>query len=62
LLALPEGTQGLAAPYAEWSVGIENLFRFMKVEAVRTIAAPGLYVPDRDGPAWGVRLGFSVEL
>ena len=62
LLALPEGTQGLAAPYAEWSVGIENLFRFMKVEAVRTIAAPGLYVPDREGPAWGLRLGFSVEL
>ena len=62
LLELPEGTSGLSAPYAEWSIGVENIFRFLKVEAVRAVAAPGLYVPDREGPVWGLRMGFAVEL
>jgi hypothetical protein len=62
LLELPEGTSGLSAPYAEWSIGVENIFRFLKVEAVRSVAAPGLFVPDREGPVWGLRMGFAVEL
>ncbi len=58
LLALPEGTSGLAKPVVEVSVGIENVFRFLRFDVVRRLDVPS----DPERPVWGVRMGFSVEI
>ena len=56
--AMPTTTTGLNGWYAESVVGVENLFRFLRIDVHRrlTESAEGMRDP------WGVRIGFSVEL
>ena len=56
--AMPTTTTGLNGWYAESVFGVENLFRFLRIDVHRrlTESATGMRDP------WGVRIGFSVEL
>ena len=57
LLELPEGTTGLNGAYSECSVGLENIFGFLRVDGVwRTD------LPLADPASRGIRFGFSVGI
>ena len=54
--ALPEGTSGLSAPYFEVNAGIENIFHFLRFDAVWRSAPTGW---DWRAVHWRVGLGVS---
>jgi hypothetical protein len=57
LLELPESTSGLNGVYWEVSAGVENIFQFLRIDAVRRMDGA-------ENPAlgiWGWRMGFSAE-
>ena len=57
LVALRDGTNGISAPYTECSLGIENIFRFLRIDAV--------WRTDREfgtADSWGIRIGFAAEI
>jgi hypothetical protein len=57
LVALRDETKGMNAAYTECSLGIENILRFLRVDAVwRTDMELG-----SEG-SWGIRIGFSAEI
>ncbi len=58
ITAMPSTTSGLNGWYAEGVVGIENIFRVLRVDVHRrlTETQPGMR------EAWGVRVGVGVEL
>lgn len=57
LLELPEGTTGMEGHYSECSVGLENIFGFLRVDGVwRTD------LPLNDPASRGLRIGFSVGI
>lgn len=57
LVALSDGTNGLLASYTECSLGIENVFRFIRFDAVwRTDRELGI------DNSWGIRVGFAAEI
>ena len=57
LLPLPEGTKGLEGTYSEYSVGLENIFGFLRVDGVWRTDLP-LADPD----SRGIRIGFSLNI
>ena len=58
MLDLPEGVGGPTKPYVEVNVGIDNILRFFRVDAVYRVVGDS-----RDGaPRWGVRVQFAVKL
>jgi hypothetical protein len=58
IIALPEGTTGLNGRYAEASVGIENIFQFIRIDYHfrLTESAEGMR------QNYGFRVGVNVEL
>jgi hypothetical protein len=54
--ALPEGTSGLSSPYLEVNAGIENIFRFLRLDAVWRTEPSGW-----DWRAVHWRVGFGVS-
>ncbi len=57
LLELPETTTGLDGGYWEVNAGIENIFNFLRVDAVRRMDG----AVDPALGTWGWRIGFSAE-
>ena len=57
LLELPETTTGLDGTYWEVNAGIENIFNFLRVDAVRRMDG----AVDPTLGTWGWRIGFSAE-
>lgn len=57
LAALPNGTSGLDTPYIELGAGIENIFRFLRIDAIYRVDEPL-----NDSPQWGIRIGFSAQI
>jgi len=57
LFAFPSDIHPFASnPYAEMSVGIENIFRFLRVDFFRRLT----YLDEPDIRKWGFRLGFRL--
>lgn len=57
LLELPDETQGLNGHYLEYGVGIENIFKFIRVE--------GVWRTDRllsDPTSRGIRIGVEFSI
>ena len=55
---MPNTTSGLDGWYAEGVIGVENLFKFLRVDVHRRLT------PSREGmrEPWGVRVGLGLEL
>ena len=59
LFVFPNDVHPFASnPYAEMSVGIENIFKILRVDFFRRLS----YLDEPDIRKWGVRLGFRVVL
>ena len=60
LFVLPQGTQSLGTtPYMEYSVGIENIFRFIRIDYVRRLTyTDGLAPHDRGVIKFGIGFTF----
>lgn len=58
MLDLPEGVGGPTKPYVELNAGIDNIFRFFRVDAVYRAVGDN----NNDTPRWGVRAQFAIKL
>ncbi len=58
MLDLPEGVGGPTKPYVEVNVGIDNIFRFFRVDAVYRAVGDNR----DDAPRWGLRAQFAIKL
>ncbi|NJO91110.1 MAG: hypothetical protein HC831_20700 [Chloroflexia bacterium] len=56
ILTLPEGLGSLNEPYVEVGAGIENIFKFFRVEAVWRVKP----VEMENALDFGVRLGMHI--
>ncbi|WP_343692202.1 DUF5686 family protein [Chitinophaga sp.] len=58
LLLFPSGTYSLSnGPYIEGSVGISNIFRILRVDAVKRFT----YLAHPEAPSWGVRAMLKFD-
>ncbi|MDA1335551.1 MAG: DUF5686 family protein [Bacteroidetes bacterium] len=57
LLALPDGTTGLNGSYIEYSAGLENILKVIRIDGVWRADKP-LSDPD----SWGIRIGISADI
>lgn len=58
MLDLPDGVGGPSRPYVELNAGIDNIFRFFRVDAVWRAVGD-----NRTGaPRWGLRAQFAIKL
>ncbi|MBQ2322392.1 MAG: hypothetical protein II375_07535, partial [Bacteroidales bacterium] len=58
MLDLPDGVGGPTKPYVELNAGIDNIFRFFRVDAVYRAVGDN----NNDTPRWGVRAQFAIKL
>ena len=60
LYALPEGTKMMTkVPYMEYSVGVENIFKFLRIDYIRRISyTEGLSEAEK----WGLKISFRITL
>lgn len=58
MLDLPEGVGGPTKPYVELNAGIDNIFRFFRVDAVYRAIGDNR----NDTAPWGARVQFAVKL